>query len=505
MKLVNAAQMREIERIAIEEYGVPSLLLMENAASGFVAALCGQIGDIAGKKVHVFCGKGNNGGDGFAIARMLKNMGAFVFITLTCEKDLVSGDAKTNLEIAEKMGIPFVESACYMAADVIVDALFGTGFRGETKGADREAIDYINESQAYVASVDIPSGIAADTGRASEISVMADLCVTFAAAKPGHLLYPGKAHIKKLVKTDISVPQTVINGFCSGYDIIDKNAFRLIPARRADSHKGSFGKAIAYVGSRGMSGAACLATNAILKSGAGMATAAVPEHILDTVAAKLTAVMTCPLPEGSMAETLKEKLMAQDVLLMGCGIGRGEEAGNVVRKMLAACDKPMVLDADGLNAISHCPEVLKNIKCDVILTPHIVEFSRISGYSVSEIKENPMEMARAFAQTYGVTLILKDAATVVATKEGNLHISAGSNSGMATAGSGDVLSGIITGLLAQGADAETAAVCGVYLHLAAGELAKEQKGEYGMTAEDILENLPYAFFKETNIAKQIEE
>ena len=200
MKLVNVAQMRELERIAIEEYGVPSLLLMENAASGFVSALMVEYGDVTAKKIHVFCGRGNNGGDGFAIARMLKNLGAHVFITLLCDVADVAGDAKTNMVIAENMQIPYVESELCSAADIIVDAIFGTGFHGETEGVTKDAIEYINKSKAYVASVDIPSGVSADTGYAAKSAVYADLCVTFAAAKPGHLLYPGKDHYKTLMK-----------------------------------------------------------------------------------------------------------------------------------------------------------------------------------------------------------------------------------------------------------------------------------------------------------------
>ncbi|MBQ4087429.1 MAG: NAD(P)H-hydrate dehydratase [Clostridia bacterium] len=505
MKLVNVAQMRELERIAIEDYGVPSLLLMENAASGFVSALLSEYGEVSGKKVHVFCGRGNNGGDGFAIARMLKNLGAHVFITLLCDVSDVTGDAKINMAIAENMQIPFVESRLCYGADIIVDAIFGTGFHGETEGFAKEVIGHINESEAFVASVDIPSGLSADTGHASQIAVYADLCVTFAAAKPGHLLFPGKDHYKTLIKTDISVPQTVINDYYSGYDIIDKQMFSRLPKRHSNSHKGSFGKAIAFVGSHGIAGAACLASNAILKSGAGMATAAVPGEIFQTITAKLTSVMTCLLPKGSMSTVLAEKAKNMDVLLMGCGIGTDNEAVATVWHMLTETEMPTVLDADGLNAIAGCPHILKEAKGDLILTPHIVEFSRISGYSAEEIKAHPMEKAREFALAYGATLVLKDATTIVATKEGKLYISAGSNSGMATAGSGDVLSGIITGLLAQGADCETAAVCGVYIHLAAGALAKDKKGEYGMTAEDILEHVPYALMKETHIAPQIKE
>lgn len=505
MKLVTAEQMRELERIAIEEYGVPSLILMENAASGFSDALTKEYGSLFAKKVHIFCGKGNNGGDGFAIARMLKNRGVFVAITLLGEESALTTDAKTNMEIAKRMQIPFVPAAECAEADIIIDAIFGTGFLGETKGAEKEAIVLMNGSHAYIASVDIPSGVSADTGHAATEAVFADLCVTFSAAKPGHLLFPGKSHVGTLIKVDISVPQTVINDFESGYDVIDNSAFYKLPPRKANSHKGSFGKVLAYVGAKGMTGAAILSANAVLKSGAGMATAAVPEDILNIVAAKLTSVMTLPLPQTSAADMLLEKLQSQDVLLIGCGIGTSEQTKETVHRLLQEAEKPIVLDADGLNAIAGCPQILKTSKADLVLTPHIVEFSRISGFSVSEIKEHPIEAACSFAKEYGVTLVLKDAVSIVATKEGKAYISTGANSGMATAGSGDVLAGTIAGLLAQGADSIAAAVCGVYLHLAAGELARNAKGEYGMTAEDILENLPYAFLGETNIAKQIKE
>lgn len=511
MKLVTVAQMRELERIAMEEYHIPSLLLMEHAAAGFVSVLEAEKGSLSEKRIHVFCGQGNNGGDGFAIARMLKNKGADVSITLLCEEDRVKGDANVNLTIARSMEIPFVSAEVCTSCDMIIDAIFGTGFHGETKGEAKRAIDLMNASKAYIASVDIPSGVSADSGEASASSVMADLCVTFAAVKPGHLLFPGRGHLKKLIKTDISVPRSVINGFLSGYDIIDKSAAQFIPVRAANSHKGSFGKALAFVGSKGMSGAAVLSASAILKSGAGMATAAVPESVLPIVASQLTAVMTYALPceNGALTEDaaslLLEKLETQDVLLLGCGIGTSEAAKRAVHHLILHSTKPMVLDADGLNAISDCPDILKQAKAEIVLTPHIMEFSRISGCSVSEIKDSPMETARTFAKTYGVTLVLKDAVTVVAGKTGQIYVSAGSNSGMATAGSGDVLSGIITGLMAQGADPEKAAVAGVYIHLAAGDLARKKKGEYGMTAEDILSAVPEAFMEEIDISPQIKE
>lgn len=511
MKVVNVSQMRGLEQAAIEDCGVPSLLLMENAAAGFLMALERETGSVAGKKIHVFCGRGNNGGDGFAIARMAHNLHADVTITLLFDETLAEGDAKTNLKIVKKMGIPFSAAGGGISCDIIVDAIFGTGFHGEIEGNVKSCIDAINNSGAFVASVDIPSGVSADTGHASASSVFADLCVTFAALKPGHLLFPGRGHFLKLIKGNISVPREVINELRSGYDVIDNSKRELIPKRETNSHKGSFGKALAFVGSAGMSGAAVLSSSAILKSGAGMATAAVPETVLGAVCAHLTSVMTVPLPceNGSLAEPaadlLLEKLKHQDVLLAGCGIGTSDAAKKTICRLVTENEKPMVLDADGLNAVSGCTELLLEKKCELILTPHIVEFSRLTGLTVLKIKENPILAAREFAQKFQVTLVLKDAVTVVAAKDGTVFISPSSNSGLATAGSGDVLAGIITGLLSQGARPEHAAVGGVYLHLAAGNIARKAKGEYGMTSEDLLSSVPAAFMEEIDIAPDIKE
>lgn len=511
MKVVNVAQMRELERTAIEDFGIPSILLMENAAAGFLSALEHETGPVAGKKIQVFCGKGNNGGDGFAIARMAHNKGADVSITLVFDETTALGDAKTNLEIVKKMGILFVSKEACLDCDIIIDAIFGTGFHGEASGDAKECIDIINRSTAFIASVDIPSGVSADSGKASAHAVQACLCVTFAAVKTGHLLFPGRSHYKKLIKTDISVPFEVINGLSSGYDVIDKTKAALIPKRSANSHKGSFGKVLTFTGSLGMGGAAVLSTSATLKSGAGMATAAVPETILNMVTSHLASVMTCPLPcpDGELApetaDLVLEKLKAQDVLLAGCGIGGSNSAKKTVCRLVKESGKTMVLDADGLNAISGCPKILLEKKCEMVVTPHIAEFSRLTGLTVPQIKENPISAARDFAKEYLVTVVLKDAVTIVAGKTGMVYISPCSNSGLATAGSGDVLAGIIAGLLAQGAGPEQAAVGGVYLHLAAGDAAREEKGEYGMTSEDLLNAVPTAFIRDFDIAPDIKE
>ncbi len=511
MKLTDVKTMQMLERTAITEYGVPSILLMENAASGFVSALLKEVPEVIKKTICVVCGKGNNGGDGFAIARMLHNLGADVSCVSLFDATSLPVDAKTNYEIVKTMGIPFINVEDCKEKDILIDAIFGTGFHGEAEGLPKMAIDVINESPAFVASVDVPSGVSADTGAASTSSVFADLCVTFSVIKPGHLLFPGKEHVKKLVKTDISIPRAVINDLDAGYDIIDKSVYGRIPVRIQNSHKGSFGKALAFVGSKGMSGAAVLSSSAILKSGAGMVTAAIPETIFEPVAKQVAAVMTLILPckestvSPSSKDVILEKMNSQDVLLMGCGIGSSGKAAEIIRYVLLNNDKPTVLDADGLNALKDNADLLKEVSAELVLTPHVMEFSRLSGFSVDEIKMRPVELAKKFATEYGVTLVLKDAVTIVATKEGKIYISSVSNSGMATAGSGDVLAGIITGLLAQGASPEDAAVSAVYLHLATGELAKRDSGEYGMTAEDILKNVPIALKEKIDITTYISE
>lgn len=511
MKLVDVAQMRELERIAIEDYKIPSLLLMENAATGFLHALQQEVGSIANRKIHVVCGKGNNGGDGLAIARMAHNIGAEVFVTLLFDEKEATGDVKTNLEIIKQMQLPFVPIENVSCCDIIVEAIFGTGFHGEPTGTARTAIDLINQSSAYVASVDIPGGVQADTGYAANVSVYADLCVTFSLAKLGHFLYPGGAHYKKLIKTDISIPRQVINDYDSGYDVIDNTKRALIPARDNNSHKGSYGKALAFVGSEGMSGAAILSACAILKSGAGMVTAAIPETIANICASYCPSVMTYPLPtkngilQKNTADILLEKLKTQDVLLMGCGLGCSKIVKDAVLQLLEETQKPVVLDADGINLLAQSPKTLKNKKCNLILTPHVAEFARLTQKSISDIKENAIALARSFATEHKVTLVLKDAVTIVADEAGRISLTPGGNSGMATAGSGDVLAGIITGLLAQGATPHNAAVCGVHLHAVAGAIAREKHGEYGMTSEEILRYVPNAFTTDIDNLAKIKE
>lgn len=511
IRCLDVKNMREAERISTEDYAIPSILLMENAAEGFISALTNEVGSISCKKIRVFCGSGNNGGDGFAIARLCTLHGADVSITILCDMEKISGDAKTNLDIVRKMGIPFVSIESSLDCDIIVDAIFGTGFHGEMTGDARSASLLINKSQAYVASVDIPSGVNADTGEASVSSVFADLCVTFGAIKVGQLFFPAREHFKKLIKTDISIPANVINDLCKIYNIIDNHILNNLPERKENSHKGSFGKLLAFVGSKGMSGAAVLSVSSALKSGVGVTVAAIPECIYDATASSIISSLTMPLPckndvlSNSSVDLVIEESIKYDAVLAGCGIGNSENAKKIVYRLITEVNKPIVIDADGLNAISKSPDILYKKKGEIILTPHVMEFSRLSGLLVSEIKENPIKCATDFAVKYDITVVLKDSVTVVATKTGDCYILSSANSGLAKAGSGDILAGLIAGLLSQGLDAASASACGVYIHAASGIVCRDRLGSFGMTSEDILSSIPLVFKENIDILPDIKE
>lgn len=501
MQIVTVDEMRKAEEIAFSEYGVSSLVMMENAAQGFCDALEREYGEVKGKRVCIFCGGGNNGGDGYAIARLLSLRGAKPFIVTKKDKDSLSGDARTNAVLAERFGIP-IDSCCPAdgSYDIAVDAIYGIGFHGELSETDKQMTECINRAP-YVAAVDLPSGMNAQNGSISESCARADLTVTFGRAKLGQFLYPAKEQVGKLVVSPISVPNRVWDELDMKHSVLTDAVVDLLPPRMMDSHKGSYGKVLALGGSKGMCGAAVLSAEAVLRSGAGMATLAVPDVISEIAMKKLTEVMVLSL--DSKGETvsseafipLKAKLETQDVLLMGCGLGRGCEVERLVQKLAQESEKPMVIDADGINAIAQNIDILKQKKAATILTPHPVEFSRLIGKNMKEWYSERVSVARRFAIEYQICLVLKGADSLVATPDGRVSVNPVSNSGMATAGSGDVLAGVIAGLIAQGASAENAACIGVYLHALAGQIAKEQFGEYAMTAGDVLSALPEALKK----------
>lgn len=498
MKICSSAQMREIDRTASSLGGIPSIVLMENAAFSCVS----EIKKLNPKKVGIFCGKGNNGGDGLAIARQLSIYGCDVEVFLTLGNDF-SDDALINYEILEKMKVKITEITdnspleYYISAqDLIVDAIFGTGMHGEISGIVYDVIEAINRCSRYTLSVDIPSGVDADSGSTAGIAVNADITVTFAGYKKGMFLYPASQYCGKLVPTSISIPDYILNGCKSEAEAIDLQVAKsLLPRRCDNAHKGDCGKVFTLGGSPGMTGALTLCSLAALKCGAGLVTAGVAKSLNPIMEAKLTEVMTYPLPDddGTILPDAADKIRYQaeknDVLLVGPGLGRSAELTRLVSDILSHSKIPAVVDADALYAVSQMPDMLTDCGCGLVFTPHEAEFARLLGMNVNEVSKNRLELSKAYATENGVTLVLKGHHTVVTAPNGTQYINTSGNSGMATGGSGDVLGGMTASFIAAGLDETDAAVLAVYLHGLAGDIAAKKLGKLSLTALDICDNI----------------
>ena len=508
MRVVTSREMREIDHAAINEYGIPGVVLMENAGLQVVQMVQDKLGDMGGKVITIFAGKGNNGGDGLVAARHLHNRGAEVKVMLLAKPEDITGDAAINLNIWLKMEqnvYPVVCSDDLYAlcpllekTDLIVDAIYGTGFKGTVREPAGSVMKAINGCGKPVIAVDIPSGVEADTGRVSSVCIKAISTVTFAHPKLGLLLYPGAEYAGRVRVADISIPALLgenkgLKRSLLGLETVSE----WLPPRPAVSHKGDFGRVLVVAGSAGLTGAACLTAEAVARTGAGMVTLAVPEGMLGIVGAKLTEVMTYPLPQTEQQSLSLEALPViarllekADVLAMGPGLSTNPETVQLVRKLAGSLSLPCVLDADGLNAMANRTEIFKQAKAPLVLTPHPGEMARLTGLAVSSIEQDRLGTAEKYASLWGAVVALKGVPTLVTSPDGHTYINSSGNPGMSGGGSGDVLTGIIAGLLAQGMDAVRAAAAGVYLHGLAGDKAAEQKGMLGMLAGDILSALP---------------
>ncbi|MCF8012005.1 MAG: NAD(P)H-hydrate dehydratase [Clostridiales bacterium] len=506
MRAVTAAEMREMDREAIQDIGIPGAVLMENAGR-HVVEICEQLaGDCTGKYFVVISGKGNNGGDGFVAARHLKNRGAEVKVYLMAETGDVKGDARLNLDIWLKMGGTVVNALQYSSeaweeelkrAGVIIDALYGTGFKGAVRDSAVPLVNAVNTSLAVIVAADIPSGLEADTGKVNGPCIRADAAVTFGLPKIGLLTGDGPEYTGDLHVVDISIPEEILQR--GNKEVISGPQVRnMLPRCPENAHKGDLGRALVIGGSPGMSGAVCLAASACARSGAGLVTAAVPREIHQIAENKLTEVMTYPLPQtgegmiaagGVHSAGLLEKAGA---VALGPGLGVSEDTITLVEEILKSLSVPCVVDADGLNALAQSQFNLRERNEHTVITPHPGEAARLLGCSTAEIQANRPESARNLAECTGAVVVLKGAGTIVAA--GNkMYINTSGNPGMASGGSGDVLTGIITALLARGISPVDAAVSGVYLHGLAGDFAAEEKGVTGIIAGDIIENIPRAF------------
>jgi len=511
MKVATAAQMRQIDYDAIHVYGLPGIVLMENAGAEVAREVVKVIGDIADKKVYFFTGKGNNGGDGYVAARHLYNQGAKVKVFLLGTKEEVTGDARVNLDVLDRMNIDIVELTserdwdkariAISFADCIVDALLGTGFRGELSKPFAQAIEMINAAGKPVIAIDLPSGVNADTGQVPDIAVKATATVTLGLPKLGLLLYPGADCVGKLSVSDIGIPGELLTDSKIQQNLVTLQLVReLLPRRPAVAHKGDCGRVAIVAGSQGFTGAAVLAAQGALHAGAGLVTLGIPASLQDIMAAKLTEVMTRGLPEsvgsaiGMKTVPYIEQLVAEnDVLAIGPGLGRAEDTQAAIREVIKNCEKPLVIDADGLNALADNIEVLVNSRSLAIMTPHPGEMARLTKMSPAQINQDRVNVARQFAMQWGSIIVLKGARTVIAFPDGEIFINTTGNAGMASGGNGDVLTGIIAAFIGQGLSSHAAAIVGTYVHGLAADIAAST-GQIGLTAGEVVNAIRAAIF-----------
>lgn len=500
--------MKAIDEKAIKEYGIPSLVLMENAGLRTVEVIEEILGDVQGKNIVVVVGKGNNGGDGLVIARHLLNAGALVKTFMMGRLEELSPDNLTNFNIIKKMTSDYYSlyeetdldklMLVLLSADLIVDSIYGVGFKGKLNDFDAKIIKMVNWSQAPVVAVDIPSGLEADTGKVQGEAIMALHTVTFGLPKLGLLLEPGKSYVGTLSVADISIPKTILQDKSLKHTIITRDIISpLIKPRLAESHKGTYGHVLVVGGSIGLTGAVVMTANAAIRTGAGLVTAAVPESLLPIVHSNLVEVMTSPLAETRQSTIALEAKPALENLLgtvsvcaVGPGMGRYPEALAIIDYIIERAGVPIVIDADGLNALEKNMSILKDRQVPIVITPHPGEMARLTGKTIAEIQADRLNIAIEFAQEWGITVVLKGNNTIIATANGEAYININGNPGMATAGSGDVLCGMIAGLIAQGLNPVEAAYTGVFLHGATGDRVAEEKGQKGMIAGDLINTIP---------------
>jgi len=504
IELLTADEMASLDRETIEEVGVPGMVLMENAADGCTRALVRRWAAELGAGVLIVAGPGNNGGDGYVVARKLANCGVAVEVLLLVDPGKVRGDARTNLDLLQTYGVPLeillneeeVEAARprLASAGVIVDALFGTGLERPLQGRFASMVRAIDASGRPVMAVDIPSGVNATTGEVLGVAPRADLSVTFCRPKRGHFLFPGAALRGDLAVVDIGVPEGRVHGYGAGAHLLGPSVLApLCSARHPRSHKGTYGHVLLLAGSREMPGAAVLAANASLAAGSGLVTLVVPDGVEPLLRGLVPEVIvrTLPSSDGAFAAEAADQLgpLLPGKTGVGLGPGVGREQGTVefVRRAATELELPAVIDADGLRALEGY-DGLAGVAAPRVLTPHPGEAAGLLGQTNEVVERDRPAAAQQIAHMYGVTAVLKGANTLIAGEAGDLYLNPTGNPGMASAGTGDVLTGLIAALLAQPrivGDPLRAVLAGVYLHGLAGDIALESAGEPGLGASDI--------------------
>ncbi len=518
MKVVTAEEMRQIDQDTIEGIGIPGIVLMETAGSAIVQAIEQHYPTC--KRIGILAGKGNNGGDGIVIARQLAHIGYDVHLFLVSPPESFTGEADINLQIAKNLKLRTEEILTETtfgtekgislnnigSCELLVDAIFGTGLRGEVRDPIATIINTINNLPIPILSVDLPSGLDADTGNPLGTCVQADRTVTIGLPKRGLLVHPGAEFVGKLEVVDIGFPEQVIDAQNIKVNwTTAAQASQWLPQRPSTSHKGTYGRVFIVAGSTGMTGAAALASEAALRAGAGLVTLGTPKHLNPILEGLLPEVMTLPLPEtdaGSLAASAITTILefaerTKSVLAIGPGLSQNPETVSLVHQLVRenqaqALGLRMVIDADGLNALAHARETISLLNTEAVLTPHPGEMARLTNTEISTLEKDRISTAQHFGNAHGVTLVFKGAPTVTGTPDGNVWINSTGNPGMATGGMGDLLTGIIAGLMAQGVPSEKAAAFGVYVHGLAGDITSERLGMHGLIASDVLKAVPEA-------------
>jgi ADP-dependent NAD(P)H-hydrate dehydratase / NAD(P)H-hydrate epimerase len=507
MLVVTAEQMREMDRMTIQKYGVPSLTLMERAGEGITAAIIKRFAAATKKGVLIVAGKGNNGGDGFVVGRLLKKKRIPCEVALLATRSELSPDAANNCRAFQKLKGKVTEFTAgglesfarkLAGKGLLVDAILGTGIRSEVQGLYAEAIVLMNASGAPIVAIDMPSGLDTDRGTPLGVSIQAEMTVSLGCAKLGQVIHPGIGYVGDLAVVDIGIDPSALAAVAPATEILTPEEVSwLVPKRSDDTHKGTYGHVVVIAGSRGKTGAAMLACRAAMRTGSGLVTLAAPRSLNNIFASSLVEVMTEPLRENG-AEEMQELspeewsglLERKNALLFGPGIGVNDATRNTLRWLLRNLDIPWVIDADGLNNLALDIDRVRVAKTPPILTPHPGEMARLIGKNTADVNQDRVGVAREFALKHCCYVVLKGSRSVIATLDGRIFINPSGNPGMASGGMGDVLAGMLAALLGQGLSPEVAMKLGVFLHGFVGDRVAAEKGEIGLIASDVVDGLP---------------
>ncbi|MDL2329494.1 NAD(P)H-hydrate dehydratase [Desulfosarcina sp. OttesenSCG-928-A07] len=508
MNLVTADEMRRMDRTTIESFGIPGQVLMENAGRGATVFFLDTLYRHHPGPVGIVAGPGNNGGDGFVMARYLHQRGIAVTVFLLADRGRIKGDALSNLIRVDKLGISVKEIPDVAALEshktamahisLWVDAILGTGLSADVRGHLAAVIEFVNSRKQPVFAVDIASGLDTDTGAVHGVCIRAAATATFGFAKVGHLVYPGRELTGNLKIIDIGIPPMVADETgCSHHLITPATLMPAARSRRPTAHKGTSGHLLVLAGAPGKTGAAAMSAMAALRAGAGLVTLGIPASLNPVLETLAIEAMTVKLPEtshggldASAAAPIQALMAGKQCLAIGPGLGTDPSTGQLVSHLVATSELPMVVDADGLNLMADNLSVLDQLKAPLVITPHPGEMARLCGCSVADIQKDRITAARSFAQTHRVCVVLKGASTVVARPDGHVFVNPTGNSGMAAGGMGDVLTGLIAGLITQGVAPDLAARAGVYLHGAAADHLAQTIGPKGYLATDVMAAIP---------------